>query len=118
MSVSSGGSGLFLLPVFDLIIKTRCSLTRVILGDYLVSDDLLESFIALLLNWHPTSGCVSLKTCLTFLEDHHLEAAYTSYLVPCIVARTCHCYDHHLTMCDNPWVTVAEFLLTGPLLGL
>ena len=68
MSVLSGGSGLLMLLMLNLIIETCCCLNCIDFRDYMVSDDLLECFIILLLDWHPSLGCIPLEMCITFLR--------------------------------------------------
>jgi len=57
-----------MLPMLDLIIKTYHGLDWINFRGYMVSDDLLEWFITLLLDWHLSLGCIPLKTCITFLR--------------------------------------------------
>ena len=67
-SVSSSGCRFFSFPMFGLIIETRCGFDQVDFRDYLVSDDLLESFMTLLLPWNSVFGRVPFSTSAVVLD--------------------------------------------------
>jgi len=55
-----------MLPVLDLVIETHHGLDGINFRGHLISDNLLECFMTLLLDSHPSLGCVPLETCITF----------------------------------------------------